>query len=367
VQPMSQWNSPRQTVNPNMVILARESRGLSQQALADALEVGQSYVSKIETGVFAVSDEKLEALSRALDYPPHFFFQGGSLLGVGISEMFHRKRQDVPQKVLSKIHACVEIRIRNLAALLRVMEMTCDVPHYGIDEFADPEDIARMTRAHWHMSRGPVQDVVQTLESMGVMIVEMDFETTKVDAISRWIPGLPPIFFVNVSIPKDRLRYTLAHELGHMVMHDTASPNMEDEANLFAAEFLMPAQDVRADLAGLTLPKLAQMKRYWKVAMTALLVRAEQLETISMNKARSLWAQISAAGYKTHEPIELSLDGEHPMLLHQLVEAHLARLGYTPTEMAKLLPLNERELWSFYLRDQSREALPRPRKLHAVE
>lgn len=101
-----------------------------------------------------------------------------------------------------------------------------------MEEFGDPRDIARMTRAHWGMPRGPVNDLVQTLEAAGIIVVMMDFETSRVDAIGRWIPGLPPIFCVNQNIPKDRLRFTLAHELGHMIMHDAASPEMEDEANV---------------------------------------------------------------------------------------------------------------------------------------
>ncbi len=49
-----------------------------------------------------------------------------------------------------------------------------------------------------------------------------------------------------------RSRLTLAHELGHMVMHRVPNASMEDQAFRIGAEFLMPDQDNRAELDGLT-------------------------------------------------------------------------------------------------------------------
>lgn len=368
MEPTNPWNTARETVNPHMIVLARESRGLSQAALAEALDATQGYVSKIETGVLAVSDEKLDILCGVVNYPPEFFFQSGPLMGVGISEIFHRKRQDVPQKLLTKIHAAVEIRIRHVAQLMRALDLSCNVPRFDIDEYGEPEEIARLTRAYWQMPRGPIPDLVQTIESAGGVVVLMDFDTAKVDAISRLIPQLPPTFCVNRDTPKDRLRFSLAHEIGHMIMHGYPSADMETEADRFASEFLMPERDIRPDLIGLTLGKAAQLKRYWKVSMTALIHRARDLGTITATKARSLWAQMSSAGYKTHEPVELAADGEQPRLLAHMIDAHMQRLGYTPVQMRRVIPLNHEELWSFYLRAHAQDELPqaRLRTLHAV-
>ncbi len=92
--------------------------------------------------------------------------------------------------------------------------------------------------------------------------------------------------------------------------------------------------------------------------MAALLTRAEELKTIKPNQARYLWSQMSKAGYKTREPIELDISGEQPRLLHELIEAHQNELGYTIEDLRMLLLLNDDELWKFYLRDP---ILPRPR------
>jgi transcriptional regulator with XRE-family HTH domain len=138
-------DSPPYRVIPDLVVLARESRGLSQAELADLLKVTQSRVSKIEAGLLNIPDDLLATLARILDYPPHFFFQEGRPLGMGIPELFHRKRQDVPKRILDKVYAQMDIRFRHVTALLRAADISCTVPHLDIDDFGGhPEEVARM-------------------------------------------------------------------------------------------------------------------------------------------------------------------------------------------------------------------------------
>jgi Zn-dependent peptidase ImmA (M78 family) len=344
--------------NPNMVILAREARGLSQKELADSLSVTQGRISKIEMGLLPVPADLLEALSRVLDYPKHFFLQEGSLVGVGMTEIFHRKRQDVPKKILDKAYAQMDIRHRHMAALLRAVEIPCDVPRLDIDEYGGRADeIARILRERWHLPRGPILDLTKTVEDAGIVVIPVDFETPRIDAISRWIPGLPPLFFVNKDIPKDRYRFSLTHELGHIVMHALPNADIEKQANQFTAEFLLPERDIRADLIKLDLPKLTILKRYWKVSMAAILYRAEDLGIITTNQARYLWAQMARAGYKTREPIELEAGGEQPSLLEELIETYRKDLGYSIADLQEIIPLNEEELWQQYLQGHDQPPL----------
>jgi len=337
-------------VNHNMVILGRESRGLSQKALAEKLGVTQGRISKIEMGLLPVPDDLLNKLSQILEYPTHFFFQEGSMIGVGIAEIFHRKRQDTPKKTLNKAYASIELKVKHLAKLLLAAEIPYNVPPFNITEYeGQAEKIAQLVRSIWNIPRGPIQDLTETIEDQGILIIPIDFETHHIDAISRWIPTLPPLFFVSKSIPKDRYRFSLAHELGHMIMHQYPNPDMEEQANRFASEFLLPEHDIRADLEGLNLAKLAVLKRYWKVSMTAILLRAEQLQIITPNRARYLWSQMSQAGYKVREPIELDVKGENPLLLYELIDTYRKELGYSITDLSYVLALNEDEFRSQYL------------------
>ena len=91
---------------------------------------------------------------------------------------------------------------------------------------------------------------------------------------------------MNRNQPADRQRFSLGHELGHIVMHRVPSPTMEDEANAFASALLMPTQEVRPYLSGrLTIQKLASLKPVWRVSMQALLYRARAIGTITANQS----------------------------------------------------------------------------------
>ena len=150
---------------------------------------------------------------------------------------------------------------------------------------------------------------------MGI-VIPFDFETNSIDAVSHWPPGVPPLFFVNKFIPTDRMRFTLCHELGHIIMHQkTPNPEIERQANEFASELLMPERDIRPYLVDISIDKLASLKPYWKVSMSALLKRSVDLNVITQRHGRTLWMQISQAGYKVREPIELDLPNESPTLL----------------------------------------------------
>jgi Zn-dependent peptidase ImmA (M78 family) len=350
------------TVNPDMIILGRESRGLSQKALADAVGISHSGLSMIEMGLRPVSDDVLDRLTKKLNYPRHFFWQEGPITGVGVAEVFHRKRQNVSKLVLTQIYALMEIRLRHVSALLRAVDIDCAVPQLNIEDFkGDAQEVARAVRAHLAIPRGPIQDLTEITEAAGVVVVPFDFGTRLIDAVSRWIPTLPPVFFVNSNSPKDRYRYSMAHELGHMVMHTLPNADMEEQADRFAAEFLMPERQIGGDLYDLNLAQLSVLKRYWRVSMAALLKRAQDLGTITPNQARYLWMQMSKAGYRTREPVELDVTGEEPQLLHALVTMHRKELGYSVADLAEILPLNREELWATYLQE------PDQAPLHVVD
>lgn len=116
----------------------------------------------------------------------------------------------------------------------------------------------------------------------------------------------------------DRDRFTLAHELGHVILHlrrRTTDP--EREANLFAGELLFPSDRARETLGmGLTLSDYARVKAVWGVSMQSLIMRARQLGLISDDRSTSLWKQINARGWRRQEPV--TVQPERPALLARL-------------------------------------------------
>jgi len=355
-------------VRPEMLVLAREARGLSQSDMASAIGVSQGHFSKIEAGMLPVSETLLARLSEALDYPPRFFTLPEPIFGPGSSEFFHRRRKSISIRLLARLHAQVNIIRMQVSRLLRAVEIDEDrIPEIDPDQFEGSiEEIARAVRAAWNLPRGPVEDLTQAIEGAGGIVIPMEFGTPQLDAVGRFVPGMPPLFFLNRQSPGDRQRLTLAHELGHTVMHRVPRPEMEEEAFIFAAEFLMPEHDIRHELDRLSLDRLIALKLRWRVSMQALLMRAQHLGTITLRQARYLWMMIGKAGWRTREPVEADVEAEKPTLLTEVLDVYRNNFGYSASQIADLVGLNPHELESTYgVTVATRDRRPRLRMVTA--
>jgi Zn-dependent peptidase ImmA (M78 family)/DNA-binding XRE family transcriptional regulator len=323
-------------VNPDMIVVAREARGLTQSALADRIGVSQGTISKYESGLRRVSDEDAAAIAKELRFPLRFFAQTDRVYGFGSTCFYHRKRQRMPVGQLRRLQAQLNIFRFQVVRLTRGIEIESENEFVRLDvsEYGTPQEVARAVRALWKLPMGPVRNVIATVENAGAIVYELDFGTRHLDAISQIAPGCPPVVFVNSVIPADRLRLTFTHEIGHMIMHQIPTEDMELQADRFAAEFLMPEREIRPSLRKLSLRKLAALKQEWLVAMNALLKRAQDLGEISSRYARTLWTQMAKQGWRTKEPIDIPR--EKPTVFGQILQVHLTDHGYTVEELSKV-------------------------------
>lgn len=346
----SKAETTERRINPAMITLARESRSLTQTELADQIGISQALQSKCESGLKYPSDDLLGKWSAALRYPSAFFYQTDPIYGAGLSEFYHRKRQDVAVRDLARVHAAINIVRMQIARLLRAVEHgPCKIRPLDMEEFKNsPSQVARAVRAMWQLPAGPIANVIAAIEDAGGIVIRYPFGNPRIDAISRWVPGLPPLFFVNEGLPTDRERLTLCHELGHLFMHDVPTGAMEAEANEFASEFLMPAREVAPHLDHITLERLAILKPYWRVSMAALLYRAEFLRKVSRRTAQFLWMAMAKRGYKRAEPSTLDLAAEKPTALNDLVQLHRQHFGYGLDEFCEMLAADARDLSALY-------------------
>lgn len=340
---------PVENFNVEMLILARELRQLSQSELAARLGVSQGRISKIENRLLPVDGELLPKLSSELDVPESFFFQPAPVYGLPIS--YFRKRSSVTQRELASVIAELNVRRIHVTGMLKSVEIECEreIPDFDPDRFGDAVSVARAVRAAWHLPDAPVKSLVGLVESAGCIVVPCQFGH-KIDAISQWVPGGVPMIFVNRTKPMDRLRFSIAHELGHLVMHrKVPNDDMEKEADAFAAEFLMPEAGIKTQLPrSLSLASLAALKPIWGVSMAALLFRAKALGRITDRQYSYLWMQMGQAGYRSREPAELDVPWEEPQTLKAMIEAHTERLGYSEKDLLEMLCVNASEYQSWY-------------------
>lgn len=321
-----------------MLVLARESRGLSQAELATAIKVSQGKISKYENGLLEPSLVDLARIAEIVDYEAEFFCQDEQVHGLGASLLFNRKRRTTPVHVQRRVTAQVNVVRMQIERLLRAAEVGAEnrIERLDIDRFdGDAEVVARRTRIAWRLPPGAVTNLTAAIESAGGIVAIFDFDTDRVDAAHMWVDGLPPMFFMNAQVPGDRYRFSLAHELGHATMHTLPSDDVEGEADGFASELLMPAEEIGPQLGGLTLKRAAQLKMHWKVSMQAIIVRAWRLGRINERRYRSLYTELSMHGFRRNEPFPIVI--EKPTVLGQLVRLHRDHLGYSEEDMRRLL------------------------------
>lgn len=328
-----------------MLSLLRESRGLSQTALARDAKVPQAAISRAENGLTELDSARIEAIADALEYPREAFDWGDEILGFGSASFHHRKQQALGQITLQRIHADVNLMRMRVTRLLRGIEIVprYKFPSYEVDEFGSPEEVARAVRAYWRLPMGPVGNMMRVLENAGAVIVRADLYSPRISAISISVPGSPPLFVLNEGMSADRERFTLAHEAAHVTMHDmpVKPADAEREADAFAAEMLMPASEIRHELHSLTMARAAQLKLKWKTAMSAIIRRARDLNQIDEPRYKSLNVQISQRGWRKIEPVEL--EREEPSLIAQIVAIHHDQHGYSTKELAHMTGLYESE------------------------
>ena len=204
-------------------------------------------------------------------------------------------------------------------------------------------------RGYWVVPRGPIENLTEVVERGGAVVIQIDFDTSLLDALSFRLPGLPPLIFMNSRMPGDRYRFSLSHELAHLVLHNQpdTDENMEAEADEFAAEFLMPMKEIRPHISNPSLGKLARVKAHWKVSIKSLIVQAERLKLITPNQYVGLNVNYSKAGYgRNGEPFPIPI--EMPTVLSAMVQYQLDELGYSIADLAKLLLLEPGEFIELY-------------------
>lgn len=334
--------------NPDMLILGRMARGLSQSALADCVpRLSQSRLSRVEAGLTIPIEEEVGALAQALRFRPELFFRAHSRRAMPAT--YHRKRQRLTKGGWDAIYARAELVRIAIADMLNSVELTLNrrpPPSIELEDFHDdPDAIAEAIRQFWEIPRGPIADVTRIVEGAGVIVVHLDFGSDLIDGFSQHaMDRIPPIIFVNQKLTTDRLRFTLCHELAHLLLHLMPNPKMEDQANSFASAFLMPRDDIRHELYSISLERLKALKLSWKTSMSALVRRARDLGKISEASYKYYNIEMSRRGWRTKEPVDIIQEIERPRIVRQLVDAHIGKLEYSISELAKLVGWEDREL-----------------------
>lgn len=299
------------TFIPARLEMARAIRQMTATALASAAGTTAPWVSQAENTKKTPSPELVREFARVLNFPVDFFYRPVKALPP--ADAFHFR-------ATSRLAKKDEATARSLSTLAIELsdwiEATYRAPAPEVPELQDlldsddslpPEQAAEALRGAWGLGVAPIVNLLQLLESKGAKVYSAGGPLQAIDAFS-FRHGATPVIFLNVHKSAERLRFDLAHELGHLVMHGGSlhvEPGKEKEqaANDFASSFLMPRADVLGSIRGnLMLEDVLILKRRWRVSAMALNLRAHRLGVISEWTYSTLAKQLSMAGFRRGEP-----------------------------------------------------------------
>ena len=284
-------------INPRQITFARSRRRYTKKRLADELGVTSRTIQNYEAGTPAPDEAMLSRIALLLNFPRSFFFLEEDM--PVISE--HAASFRALSKMSAGTRACALGAGAIAFRLNEWMDARFKLPQADLPDLSDlsPEDAALTLRMQW--------------ESKGVRVFSLTEESRDVDAFCSWYEGTPFVF-LNTMKSAERSRFDAAHELGHLV-RDTYSmlhrdetgerrhDEIEQQANAFAAAFLMPKDAVIARKpAAFTVPQLIRIKRYWGVSLVALARRYSDLGQVSEWIYRNLCVSMSRNGYRSTEP-----------------------------------------------------------------
>ena len=290
---------------------ARELKGLTQKQLADVIGVNQSTIAHIESERVSPTTDTINAIADQTDVQPAFF-EREPIRDFSLGSWVYRARTNSKASTRGQAHQYVKLYVEQTQEMADQLDLpTLNLPK-SVD---DPIQSARMVRITFGVDpTSPIYHLVNLLEQHGVIVYTLPIGLDKIDAFSTWvaIDQERPIIALSADRPGDRVRFSVAHELGHIVMHQGRhgrSSELETEADKFAAELLLPEQAMRQALSEhLSLTNAAKLKVRWRVSMQALIRRAHDLGIITERHYRYLFEQIGWKGWRKKEPVEIPVE-----------------------------------------------------------
>lgn len=329
---------------------ARLSAGLTLMELGERVGVSHTAIQKYEKGLTVPSSSALLKIATACGVRTEYFFRDLSATIEGPDFRKHASLgKKAQQALLFKVAVLAEKRMELLQLFPQAPLPTFEVPSGLIGQISDYEQIeavAESLRHAWNLGLNPIADLTDTLEKLGVLVVAVDAQNPKFSGLTGTAVSNDgrryPVIAVSNGWPGDRQRFTLAHELGHLVLSQYLSAELDEEkaCDRFAGAFLVPAETVVQYLGSsrnsLEWQELHTLKHEFGLSMQAWLHRAKQCKVLTEAKHLKLIKMFSRRNWRKLEPGN-PLPAETPRLFEQLIYRALAEQFISESKAAEFL------------------------------
>ncbi|MGA9047167.1 helix-turn-helix domain-containing protein [Sulfuricurvum sp.] len=335
---------------------ARKAAGLSLRALGEKVGVSQTAISKFEKDQLVPDSGMLLKLSMALGVKSEYFFRQHKV-EINLESVEYRKRE-IPKKSLDLINAKIldEIEKRfELESFFPIPPIKsfvlCDELSEYIGTIQEIDSLVDKLRANWELGSAPILDLIDVLEGQGIRVFSIkDSIDSKFDGLAAKIHD-QPVIVISSDWPGDRQRFTLAHELGHLVLKGRLSKEIDEEkaADRFAGAFLLPTHAIRHELGEhrnfIEIRELGLLKTEYGISMLGAVIRAYQTGIIEKKTYSAVWEMFKRNGWLKKEPGD-QYPSEKPHVFEQLVFHALAEDFIGESKAAQFMGISTIEFYN---------------------
>ena len=327
--------------NPDRLVLARNARRMTQEALAQEIDYSDSMISRWESGANKPTYSAISKISKALSMPERWF----SLRGIdeqGVYQFRSLTRTEASARDQAKA------KLLYFREISEILEQWVDYPALNLVDSPNRiealnitdekiEKLAEEQRKLWGLGNRPIQNLTRLIENSGVLITSDWLNSSDMDGVSAWMAGRPYILLAKDKDNYFRNRFDNAHEFAHGILHKNLTSSdcknigykeIERQANYFAGCLLMPSDAFSLNYKSVTLDNLVIEKRHWGTSVASLIMRYSQLGLIDDNHKTRLFKNYSYRKWRYGEPYDDSVKPETPELMYNTVKILLEEGGF---------------------------------------
>ena len=336
---------------------ARLKSGLSLQQVADQVGLSKQMISKYEKGLSMPASDKLIALSRMLNVKVDQLF---SKPEYEIGEISFRKRSKLKGKREQALKEEIRTKIENYLLIEDLLGIShgFENPIGGnlISSLQEAKDAAFQLKEAWKIGQDAIYNAVDLFEEKHIKVIEIDELTGEFDGLATWVDGKYPMIVLSKAASVERKRFTLFHELGHIVLvsGDASDKDQEKFCNAFASEMLLSEANLMMELGeskrAIFLEEIKNLQEKYGMSISAIIYKLGETSIISKNHVRDFFIRLRVEPKFKIQIEESSYQGnEHSNRFENLVLRALSQETISQSKASAMFGVSLSELRSQYL------------------
>ena len=328
---------------------ARILKGLTLQNLADELLISKQMISKYEKGMSIPNSQNIIKLAKLLDQKVDYFFRN---FKVDVGHVDFRKKSKFSIKKQKALKEQIKINLENYLWIEGLLSIDYSfknvISNFQVSNISEIEQVVLQLRKKWDIGTDPIYNIIQLLEDKEIKVIELYDVDDKFDGLATFVNDKYPVIVVNGNFPVERKRFTLLHELGHLLLNieDSADSKQEETlCNQFASEFLLPRKFLINEFGGkrgnITLPEFISIQEKYGISIPAIIYRLVDAKIIAKEKHTSFYKKMNYdPQLKKRVNKSRFMTPEHSNRYNQLVYRALAQENISLSKASSLLNID---------------------------